>query len=125
MKNSTLLGLERYMIPIPHLIWPRLIARTAQKETARLASIRSKEHRLVHNFVVREMPRLGEPLSPEFIGQQLNMPVGRINVILDELEKKLIVFRYEQGAVVWAYPATADETPHHLTFSTGEQGYAA
>ncbi len=125
MKNSILLALGRYMLPIPRLIWPRLIARTAQKETVRLASIRSKEHRLVHNFVVREMPRLGEPLSPELIGQQLNMPVGRINVILDELEKKLIVFRYEQGAVVWAYPSTADKTPHHLTFSAGEQGYAA
>ncbi len=125
MKNSILLGLGRYMLPIPRLIWPRLIARTAKKETVRLASIRSKEHRLVHNFVVREMPRLGEPLSPEFIGQQLNMPVDRINAILDELEKKLIVFRYEQEAVVWAYPSTVDKTPHHLTFSTGEQGYAA
>ncbi len=125
MKNSILLGLGRYMIPIPRLIWPRLIARTAQKETARLASVRSEEHRLVHNFVVREMPRVGEALSPEFIGQQLNMPVDRVNAILDELEKKLIVFRYEQGAVVWAYPSTADKTPHYLTFSTGEQGYAA
>jgi len=125
MKNGVLLGLGRYMIPIPRLIWPRLIARTAQKETVRLASIRSKEHHLVHDFVVKEIPRIGEPLSPEFIGQQLNMSTGRVNAILDELEKKLIVFRYEQGAVVWAYPATADNTPHHLTFSTGEQGDAA
>ena len=45
--------------------------------------------------------------------------------MLDELEKKLIIYRHEQGAVVWAYPATADKTPHCLTFSTGEQGYAA
>ncbi len=125
MKNSVLLGLGRYMLPIPGLIWPRLIARTARKETTRLASIRSKEHRLVHNFVVREMPQVGDPLSPDFIGQQLNMPLDRVKAILDELEKKLIVFRAGQEAVVWAYPATADKTPHHLTFSTGEQGYAA
>ena len=125
MKNSVLLGLGRYLIPVPRIFWPRLIARTAQKETARLASIRSEEHHLVHNFVVREIPRLGEPLLPEFIGQQLNMPVDRVNVILDELEKKLILFRAGQEAVVWAYPATADKTPHYLTFSTGEQGYAA
>ena len=113
------------MIPIPRLIWQRLISKTAQKETVRLASIGSEEHHLVHDFVVREIPRLGKAISPEFIGQQLNMPVDRVNAILDELEKKLIVFRYEQGAVVWAYPATVDKTPHHLTFSTGEQGYAA
>jgi hypothetical protein len=48
-----------------------------------------------------------------------------VNALLDELEKKLVLFRNEQGAVVWAYPATADRTPHHVTFSTGEQGYAA
>ncbi|OGO41196.1 MAG: hypothetical protein A2Z04_05735 [Chloroflexi bacterium RBG_16_57_9] len=27
--------------------------------------------------------------------------------------------------VVWAYPVTVARTPHHLTFSTGEQVYAA
>jgi hypothetical protein len=125
MKNNTQLGLGRYMVPIPRIIWQRIISKTAQKETVRLASIRSEAHHLAHDFVVKEMPRVGEPLSPEFIGQKLNMPVDRVNAILDELEKKLIVFRYEQGAVVWAYPATADRTPHHLTFSTGEEVYAA
>jgi hypothetical protein len=125
MKNSVLLGLGRHMISVSRPIWQRLIARTAQKETTRLASVRSREHHLVHNFVVREIPRLGEALSPEFIGQQLDISVERVNVILDELEKKLILFRAGQEAVIWAYPATADKTPHHLTFSTGEQGYAA
>ena len=68
---------------------------------------------------------MGEPISPEFIGQQLNMSVDRVNVILDELEKKLILYREGQEAVVWSYPVTAAKTPHHVTFSTGEQGYAA
>ncbi len=126
MKNSTLLGLGRHITPLPHLIWSRLIAKTAQKEAVRVASIRSEAHRLVHHFVVREIPRQGEPLSPEFIGQQLNMPVDQVTTILAELEqKRTFLFRNEQGAVVWAYPATADKTPHPLTFSTGEQGYAA
>ena len=126
MKNSILLGLGRYMIPIPGLIWPRLIARTTQKETARLASVRSEAPGLVHHFVVREIPRVGKALTPEFIGQQLNMSIDRVKAVLDELEKKRpCLFRNEQGAVVWAYPVTATKTPHHLTFSTGEQGYAA
>jgi hypothetical protein len=49
-----------------------------------------------------------------------------VNTILDDLEKKLtFLFRNEEGAVAWAYPVTVDKTPHHLTFSTGEQLYAA
>jgi hypothetical protein len=35
------------------------------------------------------------------------------------------LFRNEQGAVAWAYPVTVDRTPHYVTFSTGEQVYAA
>lgn len=86
----------------------------------------SEEYHRVRDFVVREIPRVGKPLSPEFIRHELNLPVGQVGAILDELEQKLVfVFRNEQGAVVWAYPATADRTPHQVTFSTGEQGYAA
>jgi hypothetical protein len=125
MKTNSLLGLGRFLIPIPAIIGQRLLLGKARQETARLASIRSEEHQLVHDFVTREIPQVGEPISPEFIGQRLNMPADRINVILDELEKKLIVFREEQEAVVWSYPVTAAKTPHHLTFSTGEQSYAA
>lgn len=125
MKNGIQVGLGRYLIPLPPIIWHRVISSTAQKEMARLASVRSGAHRRVHDFVVRELPRVGEPLWPELIGQTLAMPVDRVNALLADLEKKLVLFRYEHGAVVWAYPATADTTPHHLTFSTGEQGYAA
>ena len=125
MKTNSLLGLGRFMIPVPVVIGQRLLLGKARKERARLASIRSKEHHLVHDFVTREIPRVGEPISPEFIGQQLNMSIDRVNVFLDELEKKLILYREGQGAVVWSYPVTAARTPHHYTFSTGEQGYAA
>jgi hypothetical protein len=125
MKTNSLLGLGRFMIPIPAIIGQRILFGKARKETARLVSIRSETHHLVHDFVTREIPQVGEPISPEFIGQRLNMPVDRVNVILDELEKKLILFRDGQEAVVWSYPVTAAKTPHHFTFSTGEQGYAA
>jgi hypothetical protein len=125
MNTNSLLALGRFMIPIPAIIGQRILLGKARKERARLASIRSEEHHFVHDFVTREIPRVGEPVSPQFIGQQLNMPVDRINVILDELEKKLILFREGQEAVVWSYPVTAAKTPHQVTFSTGEQGYAA
>lgn len=126
MKNTLLLGLGRYMIPLPRFIWMKGIAKMGPKAEAKVASFMSEEHHHIRDFVVREIFRVGEPLSPEFIGQTLNMSVARVNAILEDLEKNLLfLFRNEQGAVVWAYPATADRTPHHLTFSTGEQGYAA
>ena len=125
MKINSLLGLGRFMIPVPAILGQRALLGKARKERARLASIRSEAHHLVHDFVTREISQAGEPISPEFIGQQLKMPVDQVNVILDELEKKLILFRDGQAAVVWSYPVTAAKTPHHVAFSTGEQGYAA
>ena len=125
MKINSLLGLGRFMSPVPAIIGQRIRLGKARKERARLASIRSEAHHLIHDFVTREIPRVGEPISPEFIGQQLKMPVDRVNAILDELEKKLILYREGQEAVVWSYPVTAAQTPHHFIFSTGEQGHAA
>jgi hypothetical protein len=82
----------------------------------------SEEHHLVRNFVVRELPQRGEPLSPEFISEQLNLSLARVRAILEDLEKNLtFLYRNKQGRVAWAYPVTADETPHKITFSTGER----
>jgi hypothetical protein len=74
------------MIPVPAVIRQRILLGKARKERGRLGSIRSEAHHLVHDFVTREIPHLGEPISPEFIGQQLKLPVDRVNVILEELE---------------------------------------
>jgi hypothetical protein len=126
--NNLLLGFWRAMIPLPSMVWQGQISKEAQKIEAALGFM-SPEHRRVHHFVVRELPRVGgvgEPLAPESIAQRLNLPVVRVNAILDELEKHMtFLFRDEQGAVAWAYPVTVDRTPHHVTFDTGEQVYAA
>jgi hypothetical protein len=86
----------------------------------------SSEHHLVRYFVVRELPRIGAPIPPEMIAEELSLPLGRTQEILDELEQKLFfLVRDEQGSVRWAYPVTVDPTPHRLQFSTGERLYAA
>jgi len=60
------------------------------------------------------------------MAERLHLSVERVNVILDELEKHMpFVFGNEQGAVARAYPVTVGRTPHRITFSTGEQVYAA
>lgn len=125
MSSRLWIGLGRRMIPIPRIIWQWRIRRDAQRTKTHLGFM-SEEHHLVRDFAVREIPRVGEPLSPEFIAGKLNLPVARVTTILDELEKHMtFVCRNEGGAVVWAYPVTAANTPHHVTFSTGEQVHAA
>ena len=50
----------------------------------------------------------------------------RMLKLLDELETRLtFLFRNDEGAVAWAYPVTAEPTPHHAAFSTGERLDAA
>jgi hypothetical protein len=125
MNKKLLLGLWRTMLPVPRSIWQRQVAQTAQNGRASL-SFMSEEHHRVRDFTVRELPRVGKPLSPDLIAGQLGLPTDRVVQILDELEKHMtFVFRNEQGEVIWAYPVTVERTPHHVTFSTGEQIYAA
>ncbi len=125
MGESVLIGRGRQIIEIPREHWEKGIMQRSELVKARLGFM-SEEHHLIRNFAVRELPRLGAPLPPEFIGQELNLPVARVNSILDDLEKRLtFLFRNPKGAVAWAYPVTADKTPHRITFGTGEQLYAA
>jgi hypothetical protein len=125
MSGRLLIGLGRHVIPMPRWLWQWRIGKAAQRTKAKLGFM-SEEHHLVREFAVRELPRVGEPLSPEFIAEELDLPVDRVKSILEELDKHMtFVCRDVQGSVVWAYPVTAAKTPHHLTFSTGEQVYAA
>jgi hypothetical protein len=118
-------GIGQHLVPIPRLMWQEHVSKSGHDTKAEL-DFMSEEHHLIRNLVVRELPRIGEPLSPDWVARTLNLPVARVTDILDDLEKhKTFLFRNEQGAVTWAYPVTLDRTPHHLTFSTGEQVYAA
>ena len=125
MNDSLLLGLWRCLLPLPPAVWKGEVSKGAQ-DTVRRLGFMSEEHHLARDFVVRELPRLGQPLSPGFIAQELELPEARVVALLDELEKNMtFLFRDQEGAVTWAYPVTVDRTPHRVTFSTGEQVYAA
>jgi len=125
MSETILVGQGSQITNITREDWEQGLSGVPQHVEASL-SFMSEEHHLVRNFVVRKLPAVGKPLSPEFIAQELNLPVARLSAILNDLEKHLtFLFRNEQGAVAWAYPVTVDMTPHHITFSTGERLYAA
>ena len=125
MTNKLLLGLWRAMIPVPGMIWKGQVAKSAQDAVARL-DFMSDEHHLVRDLAVRELPRVGQPLSPHFIAGELGLTIVRVVELLDELEKrKTFLYRGDGENVTWAYPVTVDQTPHHITFSTGQEIHAA
>lgn len=125
MSNNLLLGFWRAMVPIPGRLWKDQVDKSA-RNTVQKIGFMGEDHHLVRDFVVREIPRAGKPFSPALIAQELDLPLGQVLEILDELEKNLtFLYRGDGENVTWAYPVTVDRTPHHVTFSTGEKTYAA
>lgn len=125
MDESILLGQGREIVPIPRAHWEGHLSQVPAHSQSRLAFM-SPAHHLVRNFVVRQLPTAGGPISRAEIADSLNLPVKQVGEILDELEKNLFfLVRDLHGAVTWAFPVTVEPTPHHLTFESGEQIYAA
>lgn len=123
--DTVLVGFKRHVLPIPSGLFRRGLRRASGKSSRVLGGL-DDDHRRVHHFVVRDLPRLGEPMPPEHIAGALQLPLPRVIAILDELERRLIfLFRPGGRDVVWAYPVTVASTPHHLAFSTGERLDAA
>jgi hypothetical protein len=119
--DNILLGLSRSILPIPRAIWRSQVRGKPQK-----IEFMTKDHHRVRDFVVVDLPRVGKPLPPDYIAEAMQLPQGQVVEILGDLERHMeFVFRNPAGAVVWAYPVTADNTPHHVTFSTGERINAA
>jgi hypothetical protein len=108
------------MLRLPRAMWQR------HMQAEDRLGFMSEEHHLVRNFVVRELPRLGQPLSPRSIAQELGLQPQRVIRLLDDLEQhKTFLFRNKAGAVIWAYPVTVAQTPHLVTFDSGELVHAA
>jgi hypothetical protein len=125
MNETVLFGQGRQYTAIPRQKWEGHLAQAPKHDDPRHAFM-TEEHKLVRNFVVRELPRLGKPMPPDFIARSLGLALERVRAVLEDLEKHLFfLVRDEQGAVVWAYPVTVARTPHALTFSSGERLYAA
>ncbi len=125
MNEAILLGRGRQITAVPRKEWEKHLALVPEHGKTRLDFMTEAHHR-VRYFVVKELPRVGEALSPEYIGQALKLSLEQTAAILDELEKNLFfLVRNEAGAVTWAFPVTVEPTPHPITFSSGEKLYAA
>ncbi len=125
MRNSLRLKIGRYFLPLPAALWRRLIERAADR--IRTAGRRlGSEHRAVQHYAVREIARFPEPLPPAAIAAGTGIAEADVVAILAELEKRMTyLWRDPQGRVTWAYPVTAESTPHHMAFTSGERLDAA
>ncbi|HTP26559.1 MAG TPA: hypothetical protein VMK12_13020 [Anaeromyxobacteraceae bacterium] len=125
MRDALLLGAGRWLLPIPAFVWRRKARREAQRIAAGLGWMTVDHHR-VRDFVVRELACTGRPVSSSAIAQALGFETHHVVRLLDELERRLtFVFRGSEGAVSWAYPFTANATPHQVAFPSGERVNAA
>ncbi|MCG6927774.1 MAG: hypothetical protein LJF30_21020 [Acidobacteria bacterium] len=125
MRTNILKGAGSGFIEEPEATWEVRLAQ-APEEFRKVLAFMSPDHHLVRYYVVLELPRAGRPLTPGAIAEALGLPEPRVRIVLEELERNLFfLVRNDDGAVTWAFPVTVAETPHHLSFSTGERLDAA
>ncbi len=98
----------------------------AQQSRSPRLSFMTAEHHRVRDFAVMELPRIGRALPPERIAEKTEIPLERVETILNELEvHRFFLVRDRERRVSWAFPVTSEKTPHRLELSTGEAIHAA
>lgn len=124
-EKKILLGRDQQIVEISQSTWEQHLTQVPQHSQARL-SFMTDTHHQIRYFVVKELVATQQPIPPESISEKLSIPLERVKIILEELERKLFfLVRNERGAVAWAYPVTVEATPHRLNFSSGERLYGA
>ncbi len=125
MSDWLMAGVWRHILRLPPGLGKKSVRELSERAREVVGHL-SEQHRAVHLFVARALPRLGRPVPPETSAEGLDLPVATVTVILDELEaRKGFLFRNEKGAVVWVYPMTTEVTPHRIRFRSGETLYGA
>ncbi len=118
MFERILLGIGKRLVPVPEWLFRQLVRR----DTAKLAKRPALEpdQRRIQHFAVREIPRRREAIAPEVFAAELDLPIDEVNLMLDELERRMTFLCRRGGEdVVWAYPVTAETTPHLVEMDGG------
>jgi hypothetical protein len=87
-EQTILLGREQEMLEIPQATWKQHLTQVPQLGQSRL-NFMTDTHHQIRYFVVKEMANLQKPIEPEFISEQLRLPLEQVRPILEELERKL------------------------------------
>jgi len=125
MSETVLVGHGEHLTSVPRDDWEQELSEAPDFISRRLEFM-SPDHHVVRNFVVRELPRCGKPISIKHISRALRIPRERVARIVEDLERNLFFLARRDGPEVsWAFPVTVDQTAHHLVFSSGERLDAA
>jgi hypothetical protein len=125
MSRQILVGVGREIHAVPDGDFLESLKNLPGRMASRLAFM-EREHHVVRDFAVREMPRHDKPLSPSHIAQATGLDLPKVSAVLADLERNLFfLVRGAEGSVSWAFPVTAFQTRHRLEFSTGEHTSAA
>jgi len=124
--NTFLIGSRETINRVPDTGLKAALAKIPESFAARLAFM-TREHHLVRNFAVRELPyENGGPIKVDRLAATLGLPTARVHAIVEDLERHLFfLVRNEAGEISWAFPVTTEPTPHRLQFSTGERAHGA
>ena len=111
-EDSVLIGRGSIIVKLPADQWKTHVAAATERIGARLAFM-SEQHHSVRRFVVTEIARTAKALPEAEVSRKLKLAPDRVHQILADLESHLFfLVRNSKGAVSWAYPFTADQTPH-------------
>jgi hypothetical protein len=109
---------------VPEALFKPMVQRDANK-LAKRSELEPDERRVQH-FAVREIPRRREAIAPEVFARELDLSIDEVHQILDELERRMTFLCRRGGEDVnWAYPVTADDTPHQVRIDGGAAFSAA
>ena len=124
-SSHILMGIGREIRTVPDAAFVQSVEGLPTRMASRLAFM-SPDHHVVRDFVVRELPRQERVLSLMQIAKGTGLGLRKVSAILAELERNLFfLVRDSDGNVSWGFPVTISQTPHRLTFSTGESTFGA
>lgn len=75
------------------------------------------DHHRIRDLVVRRLGEGSASIPPAWIAEHLGLKLEDVEARLERLERGLFfLVRDGDGRVSWAFPFTADETPHRVHF---------
>jgi hypothetical protein len=112
--DTVLIGRGTRTLEMPADQWKSHVAAATERISSRLGFM-SEEHHLVRRFVVTQIAQRVMPVTEAQMSSQLKLSRYRVHQIVVELESRLFFLaRNPEGAVSWAYPFTADQSPHTI-----------
>jgi hypothetical protein len=119
------LGRGDEVVTLPEADWWNELQQHLPSARARFDGL-PRLHREVRRAAVLELVRTSRPVPPQAVAAGVGAPLDDVRAALAELERRLFfLVRDAAGDVSWAFPFTADVSPHRLELSSGERLYGA